>query len=204
MVVAATLSLSAAQEPTSFTIREAEASWISRDASKPGDVVLDTIFRLGRETTESGDLVDHVQYSDLTYVAVGDGTGRLDLVITESVVVDQTSPVGTFTIDPELRRFALDQTFPAEHCVATPPNYSTGICSPVEGVHILAEFIRLDHWYKTFAGRGPAQPGEFVTDLELASNGTADLSVDGVPVSGSCGDSPEVCGAFRWIRFRIH
>ena len=40
--------------------------------------------------------------------------------------------------------------------------------------------------------------------VELASNGTADLSVDSVPVSGSCGDSLEVCGVFRWIRFRIH
>ena len=49
MVVAATLSLSAAQEATSFTIRLAEAVWSSGDPSKPGDVFLQTAISLRRD-----------------------------------------------------------------------------------------------------------------------------------------------------------
>ena len=204
MVVAGTLSLSAAQKSPSFIIRSAQASWVSEQASKPGDVFRSIVMRLALETTETGDVVDHVQYSDLTYVAVDDGAGGLNLVTTESLVVEQkTLPVGTIKIDPGLRRFAIDQTLPAEHCIATPPNYSPAICNPVAGVHLVAEFIRVYPWSST-SGRFPAQPGEFSTYVELSTNGTADLSVDGVPVSGSCGDTPEVCGTFLWIRFRIH
>ena len=61
MVVAATLPRSAAQQPASFTLRAAEASWSSEDPSQPGDVFQSTVISLRRETTESGELVDHVQ-----------------------------------------------------------------------------------------------------------------------------------------------
>ena len=57
--------------------------------------------------------------------------------------MNQTLPIGTIEIDDGLRRFALDHSFPAEHCVASPPDYSTAICNTVDSVHLLAEFIRL-------------------------------------------------------------
>ena len=96
MIVAATLSLAAAQEPTSVTIREAHAGWVSGNPSKPGDVYLQTLIYLRRETTESGDLIDLVQYADLTFVAIDNGEGGIRLVVAEALLVNQTLPVGSY------------------------------------------------------------------------------------------------------------